>query len=98
MAPPTGGYSPRPGGPLDCLVSNRYNPSAGCRPPISLSSMIENRRCRTLCLLMELALVAALAMAARLWFMAVTQVTYEDAFISLRYARNLSEGLGLVYN
>jgi hypothetical protein len=45
-----------------------------------------------------MALVAAAVVAARLWFLAFTRVTYEDAFISLRYARNLATGLGLVYN
>jgi hypothetical protein len=49
-------------------------------------------------LLLELALIAAAVMAARLWFLAFTHVTYEDALISLRYARNLAAGLGLVYN
>src|SRR6266446_1941953 len=47
---------------------------------------------------MELALVGAVVIAARLWFLAFTHVTYEDALISLRYARNLAAGLGLVYN
>lgn len=44
------------------------------------------------------ALVAALAMAARALFGAATRVYYEDAFITLRYARNLAEGHGLVFN
>jgi hypothetical protein len=48
--------------------------------------------------LLELFAAAALAVAARLWFLAVTGVTYEDSLISLRYARNYSEGWGLVYN
>jgi hypothetical protein len=47
---------------------------------------------------LELALVAAIAVAARLWFLAFTRLTQEDALISLRYARNLAAGLGLVYN
>src|SRR5436190_22163459 len=47
---------------------------------------------------LELALIVALVVGARLWFMAATRVTYEDALISLRYARNLAAGLGLVYN
>src|SRR5438445_9255871 len=46
----------------------------------------------------ELALVGAVVIAARLWFLAFTHVTYEDALISLRYAQNLVAGLGLVYN
>src|SRR5436190_11033928 len=46
----------------------------------------------------ELALVGAAAIAARLWFLAFTRVTYEDVLISLRYAQNLAAGLGLVYN
>jgi hypothetical protein len=48
--------------------------------------------------LLEFLLIGALVIAARLWFMAATRVTYEDALISLRYARNLAAGLGLVYN
>src|SRR5713101_3407040 len=47
---------------------------------------------------MELALVGAVVIAARLWCLAFTRVTYEDALISLRYAHNLAAGLGLVYN
>ena len=46
----------------------------------------------------ELALVAGLAIGARLWFMAFTGITYEDSLISLRYAQNFASGLGLVYN
>jgi hypothetical protein len=48
--------------------------------------------------LLELVFIAVAVVAARLWFLAYTHVTYEDALISLRYARNLAEGLGLVYN
>jgi hypothetical protein len=46
----------------------------------------------------EWLLLAAGVIAARLWFMAATHITYEDALISLRYARNLAAGNGLVYN
>ncbi len=49
-------------------------------------------------LILEPVLVAAAAVAARLWFMAATRITQEDALISLRYARNLAAGNGLVYN
>lgn len=48
--------------------------------------------------LLELALVAVGVIGARVWFMSVTHITYEDALISLRYARNAAAGLGLVYN
>ncbi len=47
---------------------------------------------------LELALVGAAVIAVRLWFLGLTHVTYEDALISLRYARNLAAGMGLVYN
>ncbi len=39
-----------------------------------------------------------LVVAARLVFLAVTRISYEDSFISLRYAENLAAGHGLVYN
>src|SRR2546430_8458334 len=60
--------------------------------------MMKLERTRWFPLLLELALVGAAVIGARLWFLAFTRVTYEDAFISLRYARNLAAGLGMVYN
>ncbi len=45
-----------------------------------------------------LATLVALAVLVRGCFWAVTGATFEDAYISLRYAENLANGLGLVYN
>lgn len=45
-----------------------------------------------------LLLLAGLAFSTRLAFQAYTHVTFEDAYISLRYAQNLASGAGLVYN
>lgn len=46
-----------------------------------------------------LPLLAALAvMAMRVIYALATGLVYEDAFITLRYARNLAEGNGLVFN
>ena len=39
-----------------------------------------------------------LVTAARITFLAVTRISYEDSYISLRYAENLAAGHGLVYN
>ncbi len=39
-----------------------------------------------------------LTLAMRFAFLAATGITYEDSLISLRYARNLAEGAGLVFN
>ena len=41
---------------------------------------------------------AAAAVLARWVFMAAARFTFEDAYISLRYAENLAAGLGMVYN
>jgi hypothetical protein len=44
-------------------------------------------------------LLAALAvMATRVSYALATGIFYEDAFITLRYARNLAEGQGMVFN
>jgi hypothetical protein len=43
-------------------------------------------------------LLAAAAVLVRWLFLAITGVTYEDSFISLRYAEHLAHGLGMVYN
>lgn len=45
-----------------------------------------------------LQILALAAVAARLVFHAVTGATFEDAYISLRYAENLATGQGLLYN
>jgi hypothetical protein len=46
-----------------------------------------------------LPLLAALGvMATRVLYALATRMIYEDAFITLRYARNLAEGHGLVFN
>lgn len=42
--------------------------------------------------------VVAATILLRLAFQAYTRVTYEDSLISLRYAQNLANGAGLVYN
>jgi len=39
-----------------------------------------------------------LGIVTRLWFIQETNLTYEDSLISFRYAENLSEGGGFVYN
>src|SRR5438067_12915207 len=36
--------------------------------------------------------------AVRLAYFGLTQITYEDSLITLRYAQNLASGHGLVYN
>jgi arabinofuranosyltransferase len=43
-------------------------------------------------------LTAVVVMATRLIYGATTGMIYEDALITLRYARNLAEGHGLVFN
>jgi hypothetical protein len=43
-------------------------------------------------------LLSALGLAVWLWFGLTTRVALEDAFITFRYARNLAEGNGFVYN
>jgi hypothetical protein len=45
-----------------------------------------------------LVMLVLLAVAARGLFASVTRITFEDAYISLRYAENLARGLGMVYN
>src|SRR5438093_10582038 len=60
--------------------------------------MTKTRLSGSLRSVLELAVIVVLVVGARLWFMATTRVTYEDALISLRYARNLAAGMGLVYN
>lgn len=44
------------------------------------------------------AALAAAAVLVRLALLVATRVTFEDAYISLRYAENLARGIGLVYN
>jgi hypothetical protein len=60
--------------------------------------MADSDRTRYSPRLPELLLIGAAVVAVRLWFLAFTHVTYEDALISLRYAENLAAGRGLVYN
>ncbi len=45
-----------------------------------------------------LLVAAVLAVAARVWFWDSTRLTLEDAFITFRYADNISAGKGFVYN
>lgn len=43
-------------------------------------------------------LAAAIALSSRIWFSRTTNLTLEDAFITFRYAENISAGKGFVYN
>ena len=43
-------------------------------------------------------LIFALAVASRLAFYLITQFTADDAFITFRYAENIANGVGFVYN
>lgn len=45
-----------------------------------------------------LAILAAVAVLVRWAFLLVSRATFEDSYISLRYAEHLAQGLGLVYN
>ena len=45
-----------------------------------------------------LAIVAAVGGSVWLWFALSTRIALEDAFITFRYARNIAQGLGFVYN
>jgi len=45
-----------------------------------------------------LAVLAAIGMAVWAWFGLSTRITLEDAFITFRYAGNLAQGKGFVYN
>ena len=46
----------------------------------------------------EIAVAAAVAVGARLLFHLLTDFTFDDAFITYRYAENLAAGHGFVYN
>ena len=43
-------------------------------------------------------LAALIGVSARVWFSGTTRLTLEDAFITFRYAENISAGKGFVYN
>jgi len=45
-----------------------------------------------------LAAIAAAGCAVWIWFALVTRVSLEDAYITFRYARNIAQGSGFVYN
>jgi hypothetical protein len=45
-----------------------------------------------------LALLLALAAGVWLWFALSTRLALEDAYITFRYARNIAQGVGFVFN
>jgi len=47
---------------------------------------------------MLLALLLALCLATRIWFMVVLHGCAEDAYITFRYAQHWADGFGPVYN